>query len=116
MKNKIRVSNTISDFNYDQSLIGEVVCSLQNNLLNKLESIIVEGLKRKGYEFSSTDEFEAFVKEFCRCEDNLDKKERTYFVNNTPFLLLKHETTLDFRPRVTSEAVTIGASTSFAYL
>ncbi|MCG8813301.1 hypothetical protein G1K66_08505 [Tenacibaculum finnmarkense] len=56
-----------------------------------LEYYFLEGLKRKSIVVAHHN-LEIFVKEKCRCEDNLDLKHRTYFVNNTPFLLHKYIT------------------------
>jgi len=47
--------------NYD--IIDDVIGRLSSELNKKLEDYIIEGLKRKGFEF------ETFIKNNCRCED-----------------------------------------------
>ena len=58
-----------------------------NDLSFKFDKLIIEGLKRKGFEFKHKLELEAFIKERCRCEDNVDLKKRTYYIDNIPFFL-----------------------------
>lgn len=67
-----------------QNLIQE---QLAKNLSNKFDDLIIEGLKRKGFEFENIQEAEPFVKENCRCEDYTDEQRRVYFVNDVPFML-----------------------------
>ena len=64
---------------------------LSSELNKKLEDYIIEGLKRKGFEFENRLELETFIKNNCRCEDTPHKKERVYFANDTPFFLHKYE-------------------------
>jgi len=64
---------------------------ISSELNKKLEDYIIEGLKRKGFEFENRLELETFIKNNCRCEDTLHKKERVYFANDTPFFLHKYE-------------------------
>jgi len=81
-------------FNFEQdngSLMAQIGERLVCELNGKLERLIVEGLKMKGFEFSNNAELELFVKKNCRCEDNVDTKQRTYFVNNDPFFLHCYE-------------------------
>jgi hypothetical protein len=62
-----------------------------NSLNNKLDDLFVEGLKRKGFEFSNKTELMEFIKSNCRCEDNIVLQQRTYFVNDIPFFLHCYE-------------------------
>jgi hypothetical protein len=62
-----------------------------NSLNNKLDDLFVEGLKRKGFEFSNKIELMEFIKSNCRCEDNIVLQQRTYFVNDIPFFLHCYE-------------------------
>ena len=64
---------------------------LSSELNKKLEDYIIEGLKRKGFEFENRLELETFIKNNCRCEETPHKKERVYFANDTPFFLHKYE-------------------------
>ena len=96
--------------------MNEAVSSLINGLYNKLENYIIEGLKRKGYTFKTRTELEQFVKDHCRCEDNVDLKERVYYINDIPFFLHNYAIEMTgptFEDRKTTMSVTYG---TFAYL
>lgn len=64
-----------------------ITSNLVNDLSNKFDSLLIEGLKRKGFIFSSKEDILSFVKENCRCEDFKEREERVYYVNDNPFLL-----------------------------
>ena len=49
--------------------IDSVIGRLSSELNKKLEDYIIEGLKRKGFEFKNRLELETFIKNNCRCED-----------------------------------------------
>lgn len=68
-------------------IIHDVIGRLSNKLNKELEDYVIEGLKRKGFEFKHPLELEAFVKERCRCEDNIDLKQKVCYVDNIPFFL-----------------------------
>ena len=53
--------------NYD--IIDDVIGRLSSELNKKLEDYIIEGLKRKGFEFENRLELQTFIKNNCRCED-----------------------------------------------
>jgi hypothetical protein len=72
-------------------LIAEVIGRLFSQLNKQLEDYMIEGLKRKGFDFENRIELENFIKSNCRCEDNIDFKERIYYVNDIPFFLHKYE-------------------------
>lgn len=76
-------------------LMNEMTNQLSRQLNDKLELILIEGLKIKGFEFSDRRELEIFVQRNVRCEDQIRNKERTYFVYETPFLLHKYEVEMD---------------------
>jgi predicted ribosome-associated RNA-binding protein Tma20 len=61
------------------------------NLSNKLEDLLIEGLRLKGFEFENKMQLEVFVKEYCTCIDNLEHKERIYSVNGDPFFFHNYE-------------------------
>ena len=63
-----------------------------DDLNNKIDSLIIEGLKRKGYDVNHKFGLEEFIRTRCRCEQNDDFKERIYYVDNKPFLLHKYNT------------------------
>ena len=60
-------------------LIADVIGRLSSQLNKQLEDYMIEGLKRKGFEFQNRIELENFIKSNCRCEDRTDIKQRTYF-------------------------------------
>lgn len=68
-------------------IASSVVNSLSEGFVSKLENLIIEGLKRKGFEFESRIEIENFIKKNCECLDNVSLQERVYYVNSIPFLL-----------------------------
>lgn len=69
---------------------------LSNRLVDKIDAVCIEGLKRKGFEFKNNLELESFIKTNCRCEHNIATSEKVYFVNDIPFLLHKLENKIDF--------------------
>ena len=71
-------------------LVGAVIGRLSSELNKKLEDYMIEGLKRKGFEFENRFEFENFFKNNCRCEETAQLKERVYFAKNIPFFLHKY--------------------------
>jgi len=99
-----------------ESLQTSVTSRLISDLHTKLENLFLESLKRKGFEFTNKDEFIAFIKERCRCEENIDLKERVYFVDETPCFLHKYE--IVFEPITEfNNGITMSANYgSFAYL
>jgi len=71
--------------------ISDLISKLSEQLNKKVDDLIVEGLKRKGFVFENRNDIEKFIQSNCRCEDNIDLKKRTYFVNDTPFFLHGYE-------------------------
>lgn len=101
--------------NYD--IIHDVIGRLYNDLNKKLEDYVIEGLKRKGFEFKHTLELETFVKERCRCEDNIDLKERVYYVDDVPFFLHNYKSEPLQMPSITDREYKITANLgTYAYL
>lgn len=74
-----------------QSLIHDVTSRLFSDLQKQLEDCIIEGLKRKGFEFENKTDLENFIKTRCECKDNIQFKERIYYADNIPFFLHKYE-------------------------
>lgn len=75
----------------NHDLIQELMSSMINKIDKALEEHIVEGLCRKGFNFKNRHELKVFIKSRCRCECNLDLKERVYYVDNIPFFLYSYE-------------------------
>ncbi len=83
-----------------------------------LKDYIIEGLKRKGFEFKNRFELEEFIKLNCRCEDRKKFKQRIFFVNDIPFLLHCYEMKLDLNT-ITNDKFEVEMLVnygSFAYL
>ncbi len=111
---KIKLEN-IESPNYD--FMNEAINSLCSNLNNQLDTAIIEGLKRKGFEFDNKLELELFVKNRCRCEDRCDLKERVLYVDDIPFFLHKYEIEMDTTPLIEDRKTTISANYgTFTYL
>ena len=101
----------------EQLIIGGVIGRLSNDLNKKLEDYIIEGLKRKGFEFNHKLELEEFVKERCRCDDNIDLKEKIYYVDNIPFFLHNYKIEPLKMPSITDKEYKITSSLgTYAYL
>lgn len=91
-------NETSLDAQNQPSFLADVIGRLSSELNKKLEDIMIEGLKLKGFEFKNKIELENFIKAHCRCEDNIDLKERIYFVKDIPFFLHKYEIEMDTQP------------------
>jgi len=70
---------------------GDIIGRVSFELNKKLEDYMIEGLKRKGFEFENRLELENFIKNNCRCEDTPHIKERVYFANDIPFFLHRYK-------------------------
>lgn len=114
--NKLVAEQSFSNINDSRHLIGDAVRDIQNNLMEKLENLVIEGLKRKGFVFENKHDLVKFTKTNCRYEDNTEKKQKTYFVFDTPFVMCSYDIVIDARPKVTSNNYTIGASSSYTFL
>lgn len=101
--------------NYD--IIHDVIGRLHRDLNRQLEESVIEGLKRKGFEFKHPLELEKFVKERCRCEDNVYLKERVYYVDDIPFFLHNYKSEIITNPKITGDPYNVvGELGTFAYL
>lgn len=95
----------------------DVLQEIYNELNKKLENHFIEGLKRKGFEFKHEIELESFIKERCRAEDNIDLKEKVYYVDNIPFFLHNYNTDPIEMPLITDRECKISANLgTYAYL
>lgn len=98
-------------------LIAEVIGRLSSQLYKQLEDYMIEGLKRKGFEFENRMELENFIKSNCRCEDRIHIKQRTYFANDIPFFLHCYEIEMDLNPIQTDGEFKMSSKYgSYAYL
>ena len=107
--------NTATFKNTD--IINSTISSLSDDLNSKLETFVIEGLKRKGFEFNNKFELFNFLKQRCRREDNTHLKQRIYFVDDKPFFLHDYNIEMDLTPIIEDGKTTLRASYgSFAYL
>jgi len=115
-KFKIRESDFKNMDLPNSGYMHDAMNKLCKDLNGKLDSYLVEGLKRKGFKFSTQFELEKFIKNRCRCEDNMHLKERIYYVDDTPFFLHRYE--IEMEPLITEDRkITMSANYgSFAYL
>jgi DNA-binding winged helix-turn-helix (wHTH) protein len=98
-------------------MIHDFVSNLSNDLNKKLDDYVIEGLKRKGFKFKNKVELKAFVKERCSCKDNIDIKEKVYYVDNIPFFLHNYQIETLQMPLTTDNEYNITANLgSYAYL
>lgn len=100
-----------------QLLRADVIGRYYSKLNKQLEYYIIEGLKRKGFEFENRMELENFIRSNCRCEDRPDIKQRTYFANDIPFFLHCYEIVIDLNPITTDREVKMSVNYgSYVYL
>lgn len=69
------------------SVQEQIVSDAIKKLENKMEDLLIQGLRNKGYEFEDRYELKLFIATYCRCEDYQDKGEKIYFVKDLPFFL-----------------------------
>jgi len=85
------MEQTLNNDQMPESLLSSVTSRLFSELQTKLEDYIIEGLKRKGFEFENRTDLEEFIITRCECKDNIHFKERIYYADNIPFFLHKYE-------------------------
>ena len=97
--------------------IDYITNSLSDDVNSKLETIVIEGLKRKGFEFNNKYELVNFIEHRCKREDNTHLKQITYFIDNEPFFLHDYNIKMDLTTIIDGQNTTIKASYgNFAYL
>ena len=69
------MEQTLNNDQMPESLLSSVTSRLFSELQTKLEDYIIEGLKRKGFEFENRTDLEEFIKTRCECKDNIYFKE-----------------------------------------
>lgn len=101
----------------NHDIIHDVIGRLSNDLNKQLEDYVIEGLKRKGFEFKCKAELGAFIKKRCRCKDNVDLKERVYYVDDIPFFLHNYKSEPLQMPSITDREYKLTANLgTYAYL
>lgn len=76
--------------NTEESIIKNVT----QGLFNKFDDIFLEALSKKGFRFDSVQETQDFIKENVTCIDNLQDKQKVFYVNGIPFLLHEYKSML----------------------
>lgn len=95
----------------------QVVEQLTENLRSQQENIFIMGLALKGFHFENNHDLERFVKKRCRCENNTIYREKVYYVDETPFLFHKYETSINVTPKVRGDVVVVtGSLGSYKFL
>ena len=67
-----------------------IINQIANKLYNKLDDLIIEGLKRHGFEFKNQLDLELFAKERITRTYNIEFKEHIYYVDDVAFFLHKY--------------------------
>lgn len=75
------------DYNINQSVVDDAIIHLRKDIENKLNDLFIKGLERKGFIFNNKKEIEDFIKKRCVCVMSYQTNEKTYLVDNIPFLL-----------------------------
>jgi hypothetical protein len=78
------------------SFISQITIDICTQMAKQQEDLIIEAFKRKGFEFNNRAEMENFIRLNCRCEDNTDRKQKTYFINDEPFMLWEYNNVNEF--------------------
>ena len=91
------------------SIFHEINKQLIEQLESKIDSLIVQGLSLKGYDFNSREEIIDFISKNCTCKDNVDAGIRIYCVNEVPFFEHRYKTECSsFLENVNEFKITIG--------
>lgn len=83
--------------------LKEMVMDISNTIMNQMDSILVEALKRKGYEFKMESELLDFIREHGECIYDSSKNpdiKQTYLINGEPFLQVYYPYKIDFSQKV----------------
>jgi hypothetical protein len=116
MENTLIKFNEIdADFNLYKkdsfNIMHETTKKLSQHHYKELENVVIMGLRNKGYYFDNKIHLEEFVKENCKIEDNVNLKEKVYFVKEEPFLLHKYDFDIKFNQdnRTTTLTASLGS-------
>lgn len=103
--------------NIELDTIHNAMSRLVDNINDQIDNYIIEGLKRKGYEFENKYELGQFIINHCKCEDSVIEKTRIYFVNNEPFFSHYYGTNVEIMPVTKNRVTKLTASYgSFSYI
>ena len=96
--------------------LDEISKDLYANLINQLDDYFLKGLERKGYTFKTIPERNEFIKTRCRCEDSLRLQQKTYFVDDVPFIMWKYPKNIDLKWEHGKDITVSAEYGSFYYL
>lgn len=68
-------------------VIQELSKNYSKNLLKTIDFHVKEGIKRKGFEFNSKEEFHIFLSERCNCHIHTHLNKKIFFIDQKPFLI-----------------------------
>lgn len=81
---------TMSDFE-QKSILGEIQDRVRNEFVQNLDALVVEGLVKKGFEFSTHDELSDFVANRCSMDDCQGMPYKYCYVDGEPFFVICDE-------------------------
>ena len=91
---KMELLNLVEDFDHtlksQANALDEAVKQMTAIYVDKVDEIIEEGLKLKGFQFNNRFELTEFIKANCVLEHNLKTRHNIYYVNGIPFLSQSH--------------------------
>lgn len=93
-----------------------IIKNLTEGLCNKFDDVFLEALSKKGFEFKNRKETEEFIKENVTCIDNLQEKQKVFYVNGVPFLLHEYKSVLSEVVIINNCPTIKGEYGSYAYL
>lgn len=100
-------------------MVQQLINNITKDLNKKIEDIIKEGLKRKGYEFADDTDLLIFIKKNCRCEEikliSANQKEKRYYVKDIPFLLFRTESENNIMSSLIDSNGTLKVSANYGY-
>jgi hypothetical protein len=70
------------EYNIEEQIVLKTI----EQMRTKLEELVVEGLRLKGFDFERREELLSFIKINCRLEQT-QQGESIYYINDIPFLL-----------------------------
>lgn len=90
----------------------QITDKLINNLYDKFDEIIIEGLRLKGHEFDSRQQIETFIKQHCKCIDDFIEGIKFYYVDGNPFLEHHYD---NINPEIVNHKGVIEINASLGY-
>ena len=73
-----------------ESLEEKMTLELSKKMTTSLDDMFIKGLKKKGFTFENKSRLVEFAIKNCIFKDNVNLQEKTYYVNDVPFLLYSY--------------------------